>query len=280
MTEIALKTSDGLSLFARLSERPEKHAPVLILCHGMGEHSGRYLHVIRYFTERGFHVMAPDHRGHGQSDGPRGHTDSYRRLMEDVGLYIKTMADLYPGMPVFLYGHSMGGNLVLNYMLRHEDERLVGVVASAPYLKLAFEPPAWKVKMARLAAGLYPGLTQSTGLDTQAISRDPAVVEAYEKDPLVHDKITASFFLEVHEAGSWALSHADRAHLPVLLLHGTADRLTQAEASARFAQAAGEKATFIEYPGLYHELHNEPEKAQVLRDVANWLGQYTAILPE
>jgi alpha-beta hydrolase superfamily lysophospholipase len=275
--EIALKTEDGLSLYARLEELPEKNSPVLILCHGMGEHSGRYEHVIRYFAGRGFHVLAPDHRGHGKSDGQRGHTPSYERLMQDIGLYIKTMADLFPGMPTVLYGHSMGGNLVLNYALRHDDERVVAVVASAPYLRLAFSPPAWKVKLGRLAAGLYPAFSQSTELETAAISRDPAVVRAYEEDPLVHDRITAAFFVNVHDAGEWALQNAARTHLPTLIIHGTADRLTSLEASKIFAEKGGNRVTLKEYPGLYHELHNEPEKESVLYDVAEWLGSITAV---
>lgn len=272
-----MKSSDGLNLFARFEEQADKNSPVVVLCHGMGEHSGRYLHVIRFFAERGLHVLAPDHRGHGRSDGLRGHTPSYEQLMRDVGLYIKTMADLFPGMPVILYGHSMGGNLVLNYTLRHDDERVVGVIASAPYLRLAFSPPAWKVKMGRLAAGLYPAFSQSTELETAAISRDPAVVKAYEEDPLVHERITAAFFVNVHDAGEWALQNAARMHLPTLIVHGTADRLTSVEASRDFASRAASLVTLKEYPGLYHELHNEPEKESVLHDVAEWLGKIIAL---
>ncbi|MCX7768725.1 MAG: lysophospholipase [Flavobacteriales bacterium] len=277
MDEIAFRTDDGLCLFASLYENSEKVSPVLLIIHGMGEHGGRYGHVANYFLQKGFHVLVPDHRGHGRSEGQRGHTPSYQALMRDMALYIKTSGDLFPGMPVFIYGHSMGGNLTLNYVLRHQDDRVVAVVASAPYLRLAFKPPAWKVALGKMAAGIYPALSQRTGLETAAISRDEKVVQAYENDPLVHDVITASFFAAVHEAGEWALHHADTITVPALLLHGTGDRLTSWQASETFARKAGEKVSFFRYEGLYHELHNEPEKEQILQDVAGWLSRFVAI---
>ncbi len=267
-------SSDGLTMYAKawLPETPAKAA--ISLVHGLGEHIGRYEHVGAALTGAGFALLGFDHRGHGKSAGPRGHTPSYEALLDDIHTFLTQVEERYPDTPRFLYGHSMGGNLVINYPLRHPAD-LNGVIATAPFLRLAFQPPALKVALGRWMNNLLPGFTQTSGLETAALSRDPQVVEAYEKDPLVHDKISARLFVSLFDAGLYALEHAADFPIPMLLLHGTADRLTSAEASREFGARAPFYVTTELWDGWYHELHNEPEKERFFRRLIAWLEDYS-----
>lgn len=261
---------DGLKMYAK-GWTPEKEPKAVIcLIHGIGEHIGRYEHVGAAFVEAGYALLGFDHRGHGRSSGPRGHTPSYDALMDDMASFIQQARERYPGKPCFLYGHSMGGNLVMNYSLRRKPD-LGGVIATDPFLKLAFAPPAIKVALGRFMNNIAPGFTQASGLETKALSRDPKVIDAYINDPLVHDKISARLFLGLLDGGQYAFDHASEFPLPMLLMHGTADRLTSAEASRQFGAAAPKFVTTELWEGWFHEIHNEPEKEKVLAKMIAWL---------
>jgi alpha-beta hydrolase superfamily lysophospholipase len=252
---------------------PEKKPKAVIcLMHGLGEHIGRYKHVGEALTQAGYALLGFDLRGHGNSAGPRGHSPSYEALMDDIAAFLDQAAERFPKLPYFLYGHSLGGNLVLNYTLRRKP-KLAGVIATGPWLKLAFEPPAMKVKLGRVMDKIAPGFTQASGLETAALSHDPKVVRAYEKDPLVHDKISARLFVAIYESGQWALAHAAKFPLPLLLMHGSADRLCSAEATRQFAKTAGKNVTLDVWEGWYHEIHNEPEQSKVFKVMTKWLDE-------
>ena len=269
-----LKASDGTDL--QYYEQPvENPKAVICLVHGMGEHIGRFAHVAAFFAERGMATLGFDQRGHGKSGGKRGHTPSYELLQESVAQLVKTAAGKYPGVPLVLYGHSMGGNLVLNYAIRN-GSGIRAVVGSSPYLRLAFVPPKWKVTLANVVGSLLPGLQQPTGLDTAMLSHDPAVKKAYENDPLVHDKITVSYYLSIEEAGPWAIQHAAELKVPALVFHGTGDQITSHEGTREFAQNSQGKAELKLWEGLYHETNNEPEYRQVLGYVADWIEKTLA----
>jgi alpha-beta hydrolase superfamily lysophospholipase len=243
---------------------------LIILIHGMGEHAMRYEHVALFMNKMNIAVMTLDLRGHGTSAGKRGHTPNYEMLMSDLDQFLDYAKTNYPSIPIVLYGHSMGGNLALNFLIRRQPE-VYGAIVTAPYLKLAFEPPAWKVSLGKLTAGIIPTLTQPTGLETAAISKDPEEVRKYELDPLVHDKITSSFFVNVHFAGPYAIENAGKIKIPLLVMHGLADRLTSPKGTEEFAKNANSTTTVHYWPELYHELHNEPEKNEVLQFEADWL---------
>lgn len=260
-------------LYAWLSPA-ETPRGVVVLVHGLGEHSGRYPHVVEALNQAGYSVVGFDLPGHGRSPGRRGHFPSYEGVLDRIGEMLQRAAEHAPGRPRFLYGHSLGGNLVLNYALRR-PQGVAGVVASAPWLRLAFEPPRVQVTLARLVGSLWPAFSQPNGLDPADLSHDPEVVRAYQEDLLVHDRISAGLFFAAYQAGLWALENAYTLRVPVLLLHGTADRLTSAEASRAFAQRAGERCTLRLWEGLYHEVHNEPQKAEVLEAVVAWLQAHT-----
>ena len=264
------KTDDGLSLAVR-NWKPETEPKALIcLVHGLGEHSGRYNHLGGYLKGAGYALLAFDLRGHGRSQGQRGYSPNFRALLQDISLSLEEGQKLYPGRPLFLYGHSMGGTLVLNYVLRNRPS-LAGVIVTSPLLRTAFAPPLWKVILGRIMYYLWPNLSLANELDCQGISRDPAIVHAYKNDPLVHDRLTPRLGIDLLRGGLWAFEHAAEFTLPLLLMHGDADSIVSAKASGEFAARAGNSCTLKIWPGLYHELHNEPEKDEVLSYLLGWL---------
>ena len=264
------KSFDGLTMYSK-GWAPEKDPKAVIcLIHGIGEHVGRYEHVGAALSAAGYALLGLDHRGHGHSRGPRGHTPSYDAILDDMAAFIKQAKERYPGKPCFLYGHSMGGNLAINYILRRKPD-LNGAIATDPFLKLAFAPPAIKVALGRFMNNIAPGFTQASGLETKALARDPQVVERYINDPLVHDKISARLFVGLFDAGQYAFDHAPEFPLPMLLMHGTADRLTSAEATRQFGAAAPRSVTTELWEGWFHEIHNEPEKEKIFATMIAWL---------
>lgn len=258
---------------------------VVCLVHGMGEHSGRYSHVADRLTEAGYPVLALDLRGHGKSQGKRGHAFSYELLMADLALLLNQAAERHPGRLLILYGHSMGGNLVLNYVIRHASSISVpgsvpaaglaphGVIATSPWLRLTSPPPVVKEVLGRWMSQVWPGFGQSTGLVPAHLSRDERVVQAYVDDSFVHDRITARMYVNMVRAGRWVLSNGHRMNLPLLLMHGSDDHITSASASRQFAESAGKWCRYREWPEAYHELHNEPERELFMDEVIAWLNE-------
>ncbi|TAF67790.1 MAG: alpha/beta hydrolase [Cytophagales bacterium] len=271
-------STDGLRLYAQTWVGEEAPQACFFIVHGMGEHSGRYTHLVNFLVENHFQVFAFDLRGHGLSAGQKGHTPNYAQLLKDIETFIQQSHAQFETahLPAFLYGHSMGGNQVLNYVLKKMPDynTFKGIISSSAYLKLAFNPPPIKIALGKFVNSIYPKFSQSTNLDVKAISKDPAVVEAYTKDPLVHDKISASFFLSTSQAALFALEEAPRFSLPLLLYHGTADKLTSIEGSKEFASKAPKNLTTTQwFEGGFHELHNDSEKEQLFPLMLNWLKQ-------
>lgn len=266
-----IETGDGLRLSIRIWEPPPPE-PVAVLCliHGLGEHGGRYNHLAGFLTSKRFLVLALDLRGHGESPGPRGHSPGYDVLIDDIDRFVRLGSSMGRKMPLFLYGHSLGGGIVINYCLKKQP-LLAGVIVTGPLLRPAFDPPGWKLALARLIYRLRPTLAMSNELDVTAISRDPKVIEAYRRDPLVHDRLSVALAVEMLAAGQWNLDHAREFPLPLLLMHGGEDRLTSCKASREFALQAGDVCTLKIWPGLYHEIHNEPQQGEVFDYLGKWL---------
>lgn len=191
--------------------------------------------------------------------------------MSDIERFLAEVKVRFPKAPYILYGHSMGGNLALNFVLR-KSPALAGVIASSPALRMAFDPPAWKLSLGKVLYSILPGFTMNNEIVREHLSRDPHIVEIYNQDTLVHDRVTARMALDVLLAGEWAIEHAAEFPLPLLLMHGGADKITSAAASQVFAQAVGERCVFELWDGLYHELHNEPEKELVFSFILDWLN--------
>jgi alpha-beta hydrolase superfamily lysophospholipase len=243
---------------------------VVVIVHGQGEHMGRYEHVAVWFNNQGFQVVIFDQQGHGISAGVRGHAPGLASLMEDVESVVALARAAYPGIPIFLYAHSMGGNIALNVVLRRRPD-IAGAVISAPWIRLAFEAPAIKVMLGYALKKFLPGLTMPNGIHARFISRDEKVVERYKSDPLVHAKISAAAGIALLEGAGWLDKYEGPIPVPLLIMHGGADRLTSMPASRAFAGRQASQVDFVEWPGLYHEIHNEPEQVEVLQAATDWL---------
>ena len=269
-SEFQWQTLDGLQVFAQ-SWRPKSAIKAVVcLVHGQGEHSGRYSHVATVLNQAGYVLLGLDLRGNGKSEGKRGHASSYETLMDDIDYLIDETAMRFPGAPRFLYGHCLGGNLVLNYVVRRKPQ-LAGVIATSPLLSLYIKPNKGKVAMARTIAKVWPSLCSTTGVDVAMLSRDPDVLQTLKNDPLYHNSMSAGMFIGVMQSAGWLMQHANQFPLPLLIMHGGADAITSVTASYRLAQIAGPNCTFKLWEGFYHELHNEPEKQEVFKTIVAWL---------
>jgi alpha-beta hydrolase superfamily lysophospholipase len=269
-------SSDGLTLRGQGWLPAGSPRAVVALVHGFSEHSARYAHVAAHLNQHGYALIGFDLRGHGTSGGARGHAPSYTNYQEDIREFLALVTSKLAGLPVFLYGHSAGGGMVLNYALRFKPAYLQGVIATSPWLELAFQPPAAKLWVAKLAAKIYPAFPEKAALKPDELSSDPEVARAYAADPLNHGAITAGAFTGIVAAGQSVLAEAGKFPLPLLLMHGLADRITSEPASARFAAAApANLVTYRTWPNGRHELHNEPFKAQVLAAITDWLAART-----
>jgi len=265
--------ADKTRLYAQSWQPEDATVGVVCLVHGLGEHSSRYAHVAAALGAAGYVTLTFDQRGHGKSQGARGDAASYDEQMDDIERLLAEAGERYPVLPRFLYGHSMGGNLALNYALRRRSP-LQGVIATGPWLRAAFDPPAWRVRIGRALYQVRPALLQPSGIDVTAVSRDPAVVQAYRADPLIHNRIALRMYFSCTDAGVWALEHATEFALPLLLMHGGADRLTSAPTSREFAAKIKDGYTYKEWDGLFHEIHNEPEQQQVFAVMCDWLNAH------
>jgi len=262
--------TDNLNIFARHWQPDTPATGVICLVHGMGEHSGRYHHLAEFFTKHGYAIMAFDHRGHGKSEGEKGHVDSYDTLLNQVDHLLEKAEKQYPDLPIFIYGHSMGGNVVINHAIRRKPI-VNGIISTGPWLRLGFAPPKAKMMLGKLVKKIYPKFTEDNNLDANQLSHDKEVVQAYIDDPLVHGKISTGFFFGVNEAGEWAIKHGHRLGVPMLLMHGGEDKITSPEATKEFAKQSEHKITLKIWEKLYHEIHNEPEQDQVFNYTLEWM---------
>jgi len=271
-TESSFKTADGLTVFTQTWKPGRDAVAAVALVHGLGEHSGRYAHVAKAFTEAGFVISALDLRGHGKSGGTRGHFPSYTAVMDDLDLLLVHIRKNFPGKPVFLYGHSLGGALVLYYGLTRKSE-LQGIIASSPGLAAGSPVSPVTLIIGKVLYNLLPEMTLPNGLNLEYLSHDPQVKQAYVNDPLVHRKISARLGLDLLKNGQFILQKAPGFPYPLLLLQGSGDRIVDPNATQTFAQNAGEGVTFRLFDGQYHELHNETIKEQVLTDMLGWISE-------
>ena len=256
------------NIYGELHE-PQIAKAIVVLVHGLGEHSARYHeNVIPALLDCGLAVVAYDNIGHGKSGGKRGHCPSYDALFDILEDIILKAENLFPEKPIFLYGHSMGGNLILNYVLRRKHE-IQGVIATSPYLRLAFEPPKWKIMMGRLLLNVYPSMTMPSGLDPSGISRIPGEVEKYRSDSLIHDKVSPMFSFPIMDAGQWAINNAGELKVVTLLMHGSGDPVIDYQGTKEFHNNSN-KTEFQLFEGGYHELHYDLCSQEMLQTVQNW----------
>jgi alpha-beta hydrolase superfamily lysophospholipase len=266
--------SDHRITYYGIEWRPDQPVRgVIVLVHGLGEHCGRYRHVAQIFNQNGYAVIASDHAGHGQTGGKRGHVDSYECFFEELDTLLNRSRENYANLPLFLYGHSLGGSIVLAYLLNRKPA-VTGAIVTSPGIKLVSDPGVMLV-FGKILNRLVPSTALNNGLDVQGLSRDPQIIEAYKNDPLVHPWISARLAIQLIETGEWIRENGNQLKIPILLLHGNADKLTAVEGSRELAQKNPEYITYVEWEGGYHELHNEPDKDRVFEVILNWLEKHT-----
>jgi alpha-beta hydrolase superfamily lysophospholipase len=245
---------------------------VIVLIHGLGEHAARYDHWARKFCATGTAVYAIDLPGHGRSDGKRGHIQSFDMIYDDIEDLIQKIQITHIATPVTLYGHSMGGALVLGAALCR-SLNITSIILTGPAIAPGFDPPPWKLKLAQLLNTWVPSLVLGNELDLNGLSRSQKVIEDYRRDQLVHSKISVRWFNEWQQSLALIKTKAKTLSVPVLMIHGEADRLTSPSASAKLASNMGSMTTFKLWPGAYHELHNEPDSQNVFAYIHAWLIQ-------
>jgi lysophospholipase len=249
-------------------------APVraaVVLVHGLGEHSGRYDHVVARLVGEGYAVHALDHRGHGRSDGPRAFIEDLDNAVADVDTLVDRVTRAEPGGQVFMLGHSMGGLIALRYALAHQ-RRLAGLILSAALAQLDAVPKP--LEMVGRALSVIAPRAPLIAIDPALVSRDPAVVEAYRSDPLVHHgRVPARTAVQLADAVDRFPATVSAITVPTLILYGTADGLCPPAGSVMLGQRIGAGDTTVTaYDGLFHEILNEPERETVLEDITGWLG--------
>jgi acylglycerol lipase len=269
--EGTLTAQDGTLLYTQ-SWRAARPKAIVVLIHGIAEHSARYRHVGNFFAESGYTVHTMDLRGHGRSPGKRiliRQMDEYSR---DVATFLSWIRQQDGDRPLFLFGHSMGG-LIVTYYVLNQRPVLRGVVLSGPALQLESVSPL-VLTVGRVLAQFFPAAPMKT-LDSTAISRDPTVVAAYATDPLVyHGSIPAATGLAMVNAVADINSKMEAFELPLLIVQGAADRLVDPEGSKQlYARAGSTDKTLKLYPGLYHEVLNEPEKEEIMAEIVAWFDK-------
>ncbi|MBI2343634.1 MAG: lysophospholipase [Deltaproteobacteria bacterium] len=247
---------------------------ILLVAHGIGEHSGRYGPFARAFYHHGFAVALFDQRGHGQSDGPRGELVHIQEHLGDLAAFVQLTRERFPHLPMFLVGHSFGGQLALNFVVRY-SKGLRGLILSSPNIGLKLQLSWWQQWLCRVGSRWMPSLPLRDSIRPEWLSHDPAIVEQYRRDPRVVRVFTVHAVMEVLRNLDIVMALAPRIHLPSLFLHAGDDRICDPDATRRFYRRVpvGYKRLKI-YDGFYHELFNEVEKGQVFRDIVQWIDEY------
>jgi len=271
--DLDLKADDGHQLFSRYWAPSGTVRGTIGLIHGIGEHCGRYAWVADQLNRAGFAVMSFDHRGHGHTAGKRGYVRRFSLLLDDVGALLERLKKIHPDCPAFLYGHSLGGLVVLNYGIRRQTG-VRAIVATSPLLIPTHAPPAWKLTLGRLFYRVWPTFSLDNGINYSQVSSQPAADDGCERDPLVHRRISARLGLDMLDAGRWTLDHAGSLRIPTMLCHGMNDQLTSAEAARSFAQTSSAVRLHL-VDSAFHELHGEPDRDALLQAIIYWLGQQT-----
>ncbi len=264
-------TTNGTRLFTRWFQNDVTPRAIIILVHGIGEHIHRYNDWATLFNSDGIFVLGADLPGHGRSEGRRGHIRSFSEFFEVIDLLVAESASQFPGVPQFIYGHSMGGNIALNYILKKKPS-FKGAIITSPWLKLSTEPPRLLLLVAQGLRSVFPSMLQNTGLITDYLSHDPEVIRKYRRDPMVHGKISVALFLGSRGSAAWNIENAGSLELPTLMIHGKEDKICSPKGSEIFASRA-DKAEFVLWDEGFHELHNEPFRLEVYGVILKWINE-------
>ncbi len=263
---------DHLRLYWRAC-LPERPRAAIALVHGYADHSGRYLPVLHHFAGLGYAVHAFDYRGHGQSDGRRGHCDHFSDYLSDLDVFLRRVREQSKTLPLFLLAHSHGALVAARYALDHpEVEQLAGAILTGAYLRLAFPPPKLKVLLAKVVGRVVPFLPVGLPLDSPMLTHDEAVQKATDQDPLYNRTTTPRWFQESNRAQAEVLARAAEFCWPLLVLHGGADPIAALGAAQEFeARAGSTDKSIVVYDGFLHEVLDEVGCERVWKEIADWM---------
>lgn len=269
--EFSWKNKSGNKVYAK-EWSIEAPKGVICIVHGLGEHCNRYNHVAAFFNNNGFAVMGLDLPGHGRTEGKKSHADGLDAFLNEVEILLAKAAEKYSNLPLILYGHSMGGNVSLNFVLRRKPN-LKGLIVTGPWIQTTEKPPALLLFIGRLLNKISPSLVLENKLDVPKISRDPKVVQAYLDDPYVYRGISARMASSMVDAADWLNTYDDSMPFPTLIMHGSDDGLTSPEASKAFSKRVSGEIELKIWDSFYHEIHNEKEQKEVFSYTLNWLNK-------
>lgn len=272
-SSITLEANSSYQIFSQIWEPENSAKGVIILVHGLGEHSDRYCtHFANFFSNEGYSILTFDLPGHGKSSGKKGHIIKYDDFDELLSAGISYAKNKYPSLPIFVYGHSLGGLIALEYSIQVKPN-INGVIASAPVLDV-YEPihPA-KLVLAKIMNTVFPAFSLDSGLNRNMLSRDKSVIERYNADPLVHGHTSARMGMYIIEKGEFVRNNANKVSVPTLIMVGSAEGIVSKKAIFNFCEQSKNCSEKI-WNGLYHELHNEPEYLSVLEFTSEWIDNY------
>ncbi|MFC1988970.1 alpha/beta hydrolase [Chloroflexota bacterium] len=251
---------------------PRKPRAIMVIVHGLAEHGGRYVNVIDHFVSRGYAVYSFDQRGHGQSEGIRGYVEKFSYYIDDLKTFFNMVRGKHSGDKIFIVGHSVGGTIAITYSLCYQNE-FAGLILSGATVKPGSSLSPVKIILARFLSIVTPKMGVDV-IDASAVSRDQAVVHAYINDQLVYrGKIRARLGAELIKAMQVLPKQMSEIHLPVLIMSGTDDRLSDPEGSLLLYQRVGSNDKTLKlYDGFYHEIFNELGRKQVFSDMEDWLA--------
>ena len=268
--ELQLRSKDGTSLFTREWCPVQEPKAWITMSHGTSEHSGRYDHMGRALNEAGYALVMPDLHGSGLSEGKRGHIDSFSQYTDDLESALEYTRGKLPKAH-FLGGHSLGGLIAARVAIENPPG-ISGVFLSGAAFRLAFAPPAWKTKMSGFLSRVFPSLRLSNELDMADLTHDKEIVERQRNDPHNHGKVTPRMYVEFLKAQKEVKNRSNELGLPLLVMHGSADKINAVSGSEEFHSAAGsKKKRLIIYDGFYHEIFNEIKREQVFSDLIGWM---------
>lgn len=261
-------TRDGIDIYAK-DWYVKNPSFVVAIVHGFGEHIHRYEHLGNWFNKENIAVIGFDQRGHGRSKGERGFAPDYESLIDDIDGLISQCIGHYGNTPIVLYGHSMGGNLVLNYLHSRRPSEVKAAIVTSPWIELHQEVPLWKKSLGKIISNVNPKHVQSEEIDVQEISYDPATVESYKNDPLIHHQMGTKLGLALLQKGKDLLSIHEKLYIPLLIMHGEDDHITSPAASKLLSDQWS--SDYKLWPTMKHEIHNEIEKQRVLEHTVDWI---------
>ena len=265
--------ANGLSLFyqAWYPQRTVKAAIAIV--HGFGEHCDRYSTVTTALTQAGYAVFGFDNQGHGRSEGQRGHINRWQDYRDNVSAFLAQVRQHEPNSPLFVLGHSLGGLIVLDFAL-NAPQGLTGIIISGPPIRPVGIAKPYLVAIARILSGIWPRFSMDVGAGAETLSRDPAVVNQTEHDPLTHSVATVRWGTECLVAIAAVRRNIKQLQVPILLLHGSADKVNDVKGSREIFEPIAVDKTLKIYPGGYHEPHNDLDRNQVMDDVVEWLDNH------